>query len=58
MISGYAIIPDGQDAPSALFTELEDAVDWGLSTYGGDAFRIRYLQVAQVPKADGEIADC
>ncbi len=58
MISGYAIIPDGQDAPSALFTDLEDAVVWGLSTYGGDAFRIRYPQVAQVQKADGEIADC
>jgi hypothetical protein len=32
MISGYAIIPDGQNAPSALFIDLEDAVDWGLST--------------------------
>ncbi len=58
MISGYAIIPDGQDLPAALFTELEDAVDWGLANYGGDAFRIRYLEVAQIQKADGEIADC
>jgi hypothetical protein len=58
VISGYAIIPDGHERPSALFTELEDAVDWGLATYGGDAFRIRYVRVAQIPKADGEMADC
>jgi hypothetical protein len=54
MIAGFAIIPDGQDAPSALFAELEDAVDWGLDTYGGDAFRIRYLEVAQV---ESEVRD-
>ncbi len=58
MISGYAIIPDGYERPSALFTELQDAMDWGLATYGGDAFRIRYLEVAQIQKADGEMADC
>jgi hypothetical protein len=52
MISGFAIIPDGQNVPSALFTELEDAVDWGLHTYGGDAFRIRYLEVAQIENED------
>ena len=52
MISGYAIIPDGQNAPSALFAELEDAVDWGLDTYGGDAFRICFLEVAQVKNDD------
>ena len=52
MITGFAIIPDGQNAPSALFTDLEDAVDWGLTTYGGDAFRIRYLDVPQVENDD------
>jgi hypothetical protein len=56
MISGYAIIPDGQNAPSAIFTELEDAVDWGLHTYGGDAFRICYLEVAQVENEDRDVA--
>jgi hypothetical protein len=34
------------------FAELEDAVDWGLDTYGGDAFRIRYLEVAQIENED------
>jgi hypothetical protein len=55
VISGYAIIPDGQNAPSALFIDLEDAVDWGLSTYCGDAFRIRYLEVAQVETEDRDV---
>jgi len=52
MITCFAIIPDGQNVPSALFAELEDAVDWGLDTYGGNAFRIRYLEVAQVENED------
>jgi hypothetical protein len=56
MISGFAIIPDGQNIPSALFTELEDALDWGLTTYGGDAFRIRFLEVAQVQNEDRDSA--
>src|SRR6185436_4126520 len=33
----YAIVPDGSDEPAALFEELEDAMDWGLRRYGGDA---------------------
>jgi len=55
MISGFAIIPDGQNVPSALFAELEDALDWGLDTYGGDAFRIRFLEVAQVESEDRDV---
>lgn len=50
MMSCFAVIPDGQDAPAALFVELEDAVDWGLRTFGCDAFRIRHLEVAQIQK--------
>lgn len=56
MISCYAIIPDGENVPTALFTELEDAMDWGLHTFGGDAFRIRYLEVAQIEKSDRDSA--
>jgi hypothetical protein len=54
MIHCFAIIPDGQNTPAALFAELEDAMDWGLHAYGGDAFRIRYLEVAQVERADSD----
>ena len=52
MLFCYAIIPEGASLPSAMFAEIEDAMDWGLHTYGGKAFRIRYLQVAQIEKAD------
>ena len=44
----YAIVPDGSDDPAALFEELEDAMDWGLRRYGGDAFQIRYVEVTSV----------
>jgi hypothetical protein len=52
MLYCYAIIPEGQHLPSALFAEIEDAMDWGLHVYGGKSFRIRYLEVAQIEKAD------
>ena len=41
----YAIVPDGSSDPAALFEELEDAINWGLHRYGGDAFQIRHVQV-------------
>jgi hypothetical protein len=52
MLFCYAIIPEGENLPSALFTEIEDAMDWGLHIYGGKSFRIRYLEVAQIEKGD------
>jgi len=57
MLFCYAIIPDGESLPSALFTVIEDAMDWGLHTYGGKSFRIRYLEVAQIEKADRPAAE-
>jgi hypothetical protein len=52
MLFCYAIIPDGQSLPAALFTEIEDAMDWGFHAYPGKTFRIRYLEVAQIEKGD------
>ncbi len=52
MLCCYAIIPDGDSLPSALFTEIEHAMDWGLHTYGRRSFRIRYLELAQIQKGD------
>ena len=46
----YAIVPDGTNEPAALFEDLEDAMDWGLQRYGGDAFRIRYCEVSELEK--------
>ena len=45
MMGGYAIVPDQTEQPTALFTDLEDAIEWGLNTFGADAFRIRWLDV-------------
>ena len=46
MMGGFAIIPDLTRQPAALFAELEHAMDWGLSTFGADAFSIRWMEVA------------
>ena len=48
MTGGFAIIPDGYQHPSALFTDLEAAMNWGLETYGGGAFRILWIDVMMV----------
>jgi hypothetical protein len=45
MTGCFAIIPDLTGQPAALFEDLEDAVDWALRRYGGDTFRIRYVEV-------------
>lgn len=45
MSCSFAIIPDGSNQPAAVFAELEDAMDWALSRYGGDAFRIRHVEL-------------
>jgi hypothetical protein len=52
MMSCFAVFPDGAATPAAVFADLEDAMDWGLERYGGDAFGIRYLEVAQVESAE------
>lgn len=44
----FAIIPDRSHQPLALFADLQDAMDWGLSRLGGNAFRIKYMSIASV----------
>jgi hypothetical protein len=44
----FAIIPDRGHQPLAVFSELQDAMDWGLKRLGGDSFRIKYISVARV----------
>jgi hypothetical protein len=51
MRDAYAVIPDGDAAPSAVFFDVEEAIDWGLTRYGSDAFRIKGLAVE--PVAEG-----
>lgn len=45
----FGVFPDGDSAPSAVFSDLEDAMEWGLRRYGSDAFGIRFFEIAQVP---------
>jgi hypothetical protein len=50
----FAIIPDDgitdQVQPVALFSSIEDAMDWALTRYKGGSFRLRYEQVAVIEK--------
>jgi hypothetical protein len=57
MLSCFAIIPDGEELPCALFTELEDAMDWACRAYAGKTYRIRFVRMAQIEKADLGAAD-
>jgi hypothetical protein len=43
----FAIIPDGNDVPVAVFENLEDAMEWGVRKYGGGRFTIRHMPVTQ-----------
>ncbi|HEY0707671.1 MAG TPA: hypothetical protein VGG33_12790 [Polyangia bacterium] len=52
MTNCFAVFPDGSTTPSAVFSDLEDAMDWGMERYGSDAFGIRYLEIAQVESAE------
>jgi hypothetical protein len=52
MIGCFGIFPDGAAAPTAVFENLEDAMEWGLRRYGGDAFGIRYVEMARVERAE------
>lgn len=48
--SCFAIVPDGHQHPTAMFDDLEDAMEWGLNKYGGDRFSIRrftYLEASE-----------
>lgn len=43
----FAVIPDETGQPAALFHDLEEAIDWGLRTFGGDRFAIRHVGTTQ-----------
>ena len=48
MRDAFAVIPDEECAPTAVFSELEAAINWGLERYGNDSFRIRGVQLTPV----------
>jgi hypothetical protein len=52
MRDAYAVFPDGNTTPSAVFFDVEEAIDWGLTRYGSDAFCIKGLAVqAMAPES-------
>jgi hypothetical protein len=53
MMGGFAIIPDTNPQPAALFSDLEDAMDWGVRTFGSDSFSIRWIEVALLSSDEG-----
>lgn len=54
--SCFAIVPDGQHQPTALFDDLEDAMEWGLKKYGGDRFSIRRFTYLEATEATAPLA--
>jgi hypothetical protein len=52
MRDAYAVIPDGNSAPAAVFFDVEEAIDWALTRYGSDAFSIKGLAVQPLPEGN------
>jgi hypothetical protein len=52
MISCFAVFPDNAPTPTAVFEDLEDAMEWGLRRYGDNAFGIRHVEMARVERAE------
>lgn len=49
----FAIFPDDSAAPSAIFADLEDAINFGVQRYGADRFSIRHCPaVVTEPEID------
>ncbi len=48
----YAIYPDTESTPTAVFSELEDAMEWGVERYGDDKFKIAYLPLVKVERGE------
>jgi hypothetical protein len=38
-----------------MFSDLQDAMDWGLKRLGGDSFRIKYISIARIESEDAAL---
>lgn len=50
----FAIVPDEHEGPSAVFSDLEEAIEWALAKYGGDRFVIRRCGLVETGRAGSE----
>jgi hypothetical protein len=46
----YAIFPDGEKKPAAVFHALDDAIDWALERLGADRFSIRHVSLRHLER--------
>jgi len=44
----FAIIPDQEHQPIAVFADLQDALDWGMWRLGGSTFRVKHISIARI----------
>ena len=47
----FAIVPDGDREPIAVFRDLDEAMVWALGTLGSDRFVIRQVALARETSA-------
>ena len=48
MIDAFGVIPDGREQPVAMFSELEDALDWAMQALGSDRFTIQLVRAVRL----------
>lgn len=53
MTCRFGIVPDGADEPAAVFSDLEDAMVWGLEKFGAEQFSIRQCAMTEVHLEEG-----
>lgn len=49
MRCGFAIVPEGDEQPSAVFWDLEDAMAWANDRFGSESFRVQRLELTELP---------
>ena len=51
MTPGYAVTPEKEDAPAAVFVSLEDAFSWATLRFGPGGFQIAPVITQVAPRA-------
>ncbi len=44
----FAIVPDAQERPVAVFADLEDAISWACERFCDGSYKISFLELTQV----------
>jgi hypothetical protein len=46
----FAIVPDAQERPVAVFADLEDAITWACERFCDGRYKISFLELMQVER--------